>query len=317
MTMGGFSLKKVAIWVLVLLIVLSASCAMADREPVKKGQGYIGAMRVVRCREYVSLRELPWKDSDCLEEIPLGDIVLYCQPVRGIVNNQSHLFVQCEYNGEFGYVLRRYLEPAPEYEPADSSSESKVMTKEEIIGKGETVLEWQEFNVSVLGAFETFREKGKDREMLRVGGFIDDHPVWGYTEIVDQTGQFRNLKAFMGGTEDEPAVMVYDAEYGLIMLDLITGSEVWTLAKQECSLGDAAVTATAPNGIMYITGTDGPDPVAITADGIVLWEAEIMDPDVFWPEEIVLNDNDITVLYESGKKVTITYYGEVIDVEDR
>ena len=315
--MGASFLRKVLIWILTLLACLAASCALADREPVKKGPGYIGAMRVVRCREYVSLRELPWKDSDCLEEIPLGDIVLYAQPVRGIKNNQSDLFVQCEYNGEFGYVLRRYLEPAPEYEPADSSSESRIMTREEIIGKGETTLEWKEFNVSVLAAYEKFREKGKDRETLRVGGFIDDNPVWGYTETVDQTGQFSNLKAFMGGSEDEPAVMVYDAEYGLIMLDLITGSEVWTLPKNECSLGNAAVTKTSDRGIMYITGTDGSDPVAITSDGVVLWEAEIMDPDVYWPEEIVLNDNDLEVLYESGKKVILAYNGDVIDVEDR
>jgi len=310
-------LKKVMTWILVLMLGLTAASALADREAVKKGPGYIGAMRVVRCREYVSLRELPWKDSDCLEEVPLGDIVYYCQPVRGIVNNQSHLFVQCEYNGEFGYVLKKYLEPAPEYEPADSSSESKIMTREEIIGTGETVLEWQEFNISVLGAYETIRENGKNREVLRVGGFIDNSPVWGYTEKVDATGQFSNLKAFMGGTEDEPAVMVYDAEYGLIMLDLITGSEIWTLPKGECFLGNAAVAKTSDTGIMYITGTDGPDPVAITSDGIVLWESEILDPDVYWPEDIVLNDDDLEILYESGKKVTMAYNGEVMDIEDR
>ena len=121
----------------------------------------------------------------------------------------------------------------------------------------------------------------------------------------------------MGGTEDEPAVMVYDAEYGLIMLDLITGSEIWTLPKGECFLGNAAVAKTSDTGIMYITGTDGPDPVAITSDGIVLWESEILDPDVYWPEDIVLNDDDLEILYESGKKVTMAYNGEVMDIEDR
>ena len=45
----------------------------------------------------------------------------------------------------------------------------------------------------------------------------------------------------MGGTEDEPQVYVYDSQYGLIMLDLMDGIEVWNLMENTCPLGDAAV----------------------------------------------------------------------------
>ena len=36
----------------------------------------------------------------------------------------------------------------------------------------------------------------------------------------------------MGGTEDEPQVYVYDAQYALIMLDLMDGDEGWMLMVQ-------------------------------------------------------------------------------------
>ena len=101
-----------------------------------------------------------------------------------------------------------------------------------------------------------------------------------YTEAVKQNGKHVTLKAFMGGTEDEPQVYVYDAEYGLTMLDLMDGVEVWTLTKNNCPLGDAAVCTIGENtGILYIAGTDGPDPVAISSEGNILWRSEIDDPE--------------------------------------
>lgn len=315
-------MKRIISFVLVLLICFSCTFVSAERKTVTKDRYYIGAMRVVRCREYVSLREAPYQTAKVLARVPLDSIVLYCSanekefeysPYRA----QVHRYYRCEYDGIEGYIQKRFLDKAPEFEPVETKGENVTMTRDEIIGNGEIVLEWKEFNVCVLAAFEVVDENGSSWEQLRVGCFIDDDPTWGYVESVPVTGQFRNLKAFMGGTEDEPQVFVYDAEYGLIMLDLMDGTEGWTLLTSACPLGDAAVVTVGTNtGILYIAGTDGPDPIAISSEGNVLWRSEIDDPDLYGPKEIILNPNALDVVYESGKTAKLEYNGEVISVVD-
>ena len=319
-------MKRVLSLLFVLILLLSWSTACADRQTVEKDQYYIGAMRVVRAKSYVSLREAPNKTSKQIAKLDPGTIVYSCSrnekefaysPYR----KQVHMFTRCVYEGQEGYILSSYLEPAPEYEPVETKAKSypEGLTREEIIGSGETVFEWTEFNVSVLAAYELVTENEDETpwETLRVGCFIDDEPEWGYVEQVQQSGQFRNLTAFIGGTEDEPQVYVYDAEYGLIMLDLIDGKEQWELSKDACPLGDCAVvTAGANTGILYVAGSDGPDPVAISAEGNVLWRSVIDDPEIYGPTEIILNPNDIEIHYECGKAVKLEYNGELISISD-
>ena len=134
--------RKIRLFVLLLLCVLAINVtAGADRVPQEKPKNYIGAMRVVRCNSYVSLREAPNKTSKQLAKIEPDEIVYYCSrnekefaysPYR----KQVHMFTRCVYEGQEGYILSRYLEPAPEYEPVETRSESKKMTREEIIGSG-------------------------------------------------------------------------------------------------------------------------------------------------------------------------------------
>ena len=315
-------MKKTLILVFVILFCLCGISSSAERKAVEKDKFYIGAMRVVRCKEYVSLREGPYKTSKQLAKVPLDDIVFYCSNnVRKYAYSpykaQMSKFIRCEYDGQEGYILKKYLEPAPDFEPVETKAENVLMSRDQIIGNGQIVLEWQEFNVCVLAAYEKTTEDDVTWENLRVGCFIDDEPAWGYVESVKETGQFASLKAFMGGTEDEPQVYVYDAEYGLIMLDLMDGTEGWTLSKTSCSLGDAAVFTVGENtGILYVTGSDGPDPVAISSEGNVLWRSAIDNPDVYGPKSIRLNPNDIEISYESGKIVKLEYNGELINIAD-
>lgn len=319
-------MKRIIALVIVLILCFSFYPIHAERKTVEKDQYYLGAMRVVRCREYVTLREAPYKTSKELAKVPLGAIVLYASKnerkyAYTPYKKQAHMFIKCEYEGQEGYILKQFLEKAPEYEPVESKVENRKMTQEELIGNGQKVLEWEEFNISVLGAHELSDDPQQPWEMIRVGCYIDDgdgpEPVWGYIESVQQTGQKDNLKAFMGGTEDDPYVFVYDAEYGLTMLDLMDGMEVWTLPKTVCPLGDAAVYAIGENtGILYVTGSDGPDPVAISSEGNVLWRSEIDDPEVYGPKEIRLEQYQIVILYESGKTVSLEYNGQLIGIED-
>lgn len=315
-------MKRLVSIFLVLVFCLSCSIAMAARKTVQKDQYYLGAMRVVRCNDSVSLREGPDKSSRVLAKVPLDAIVLYCSNNTRQYNNvrykkQLDLFIRCEYEGQEGYILKKYLEPAPEFEPAETKADYNIMTRDEIIGEGEVVLDWQEFNVAVLAAKESIQIKNENWDYLRVGCFIDEEPIWGYTEAVRTNEQSCALSAFMGGTEDEPQVYVYDQEYGLIMLDLMDGMELWTLQKDSCPLGDASIRAVGVNtGILYVTGTDGPDPIAISSEGNVVWRSNIDDPEVYGPTEMILNPTSIEIHYESGKQVLLEYDGHVKSIQD-
>ena len=280
------------IFMAALLFLLSA--AQADRIPEEKPWNYIGAMQVWWCKEWISLREEPSKLSKRLMEIPFGAIVYSCIDIR------SDLFVECEYQGVKGYALRQYLRPAPQYEPPVSSAVSRKMTREEIIGEGEVVLEWKDYNMSVIAAREYITEKRKEWEVLRVGCFINDQPVWGHEERCEVFSQYEMLKVFIGGVEDDWQVMLFDGGYGLSRLDLLSGKEKWCIRTGDCPMGNAAAIAVDDNGTVYLAGTDGPDPVAISLDGRVMWQADVSNPDVYGPYEIMLENNMIQVKYESG-----------------
>ena len=315
-------MKKVASVFMLIILCLTWSFASAARKSVVKDEYYIGAMRVIKCKDYVSLREAPDKKSTVLAKVPLDSIVLYCNNnikkyAQGDYKKQAKLYIRCEYDGQEGYIMKKYLEPAPECEPAETKQNNDEMTKEEILGSGEVILNWNEFNVSVLASHESVVENGDTWEYVHVGCFINDIPNWTYTEAVKLNGRPVALKAFMGGTEDEPMVYVYDEEYGLTMLDLMDGTEVWNILKGDCSFGDAAVITVGENtGILYVAGSDGPDPIAVNPEGTILWRAEIDDPEIYEPSKIVLNAHEIEVTYESGKIVTLEYNGDLIRISD-
>ena len=279
---------------LVMLSMLIISGASADRELQAKPIGYIGAMRVVWCKEWISLREAPKKTSERICEIPLGAIVYSC------VDIGDERFYKCEYEGHTGYALKGYLWPAPECEPPLSSSVTKKMTMDEVVGSGEIVLDWKDYNMSVVAAHEWVAEDKKRWEVLRIGCFINDSPIWGHEERAEEFGQFDQLRAFIGGVQDDWQIMVYNGAYGLSLLDLLSGKERWCVTTGNCPMGNAGAVAVDENGTVYIAGTDGPDPVAISMDGKVLWKSDVNNPEIYGPYEITPEGNQILVKYESG-----------------
>ena len=62
-------------FVLLLVLLLTVSAVAADRIPEEHDFRYIGAMRVVKCKEYVTLRAEPYKSAKALAKVPLGAIV--------------------------------------------------------------------------------------------------------------------------------------------------------------------------------------------------------------------------------------------------
>lgn len=320
---GGEPMKRIAALLIALVLCASCSvCTAAARKEVVKDIFYIGAMRVVNCKDYVSLRETPDKTGTVLAKVPPDSIVLYCSkniykyaPAK--YRKQAEMFIRCEYEGQEGYILKKYLRPAPECEPAETMEKTDKMTREEILSHGEVILDWTEFNVSVLATYEETVIDNESWEFVRVGCFINDMPNWGFTEAVKLNEKPVTMKAFMGGTDDEPMVYIYDEAYGLMMLDLMDGMEMWTILKEECEFGDAAVVKVrSDTGILYIAGTNGPDPIAVSSEGTILWRASINDPEVYEPTLITLTPSGIEVTYNSGRSVLLEYSGEVISVSD-
>ena len=299
----------------VMLFLSAVPGACADRVPQEKPDNYIGAMRVVWCKEFISLREQPGKTFKRIAEIPLGAIVYSC------VDIGNPLFYQCEYEGQTGYALQGYLVPAPECEPPLSASITRKMTMEEVIGVGEVVLDWKDYNMSVVAAHEWITENRTKWEVLRIGCFINGSPIWGHEEKAEKSGQYDLLKVFIGGVTDDWQVMVFNGAYGLSMLDLLSGKERWCVTIANCRMGNAAATAVDKNGTVYLAGTDGPDPVAISMDGKVLWKSELEDPELFDPGEITVENGNILVKYRSGLEngynlVTLDSNGKLVSVRE-
>ena len=90
--------RMMTILLAALMLLCSPACAQ---------EGYIGAMEVVNCQEWVSLRELPDTTSACLIEVPLGALVENCR-------TETKAFHSGEYGGIRGYILAQYLEAIPE-----------------------------------------------------------------------------------------------------------------------------------------------------------------------------------------------------------
>ena len=303
--------------ILVLLIFVLASspflCAFADRIPEEKGPRYIGAMQVIRCKEYVTLRAEPYKKARALAKVPLGAVVYNCSTIR-----EKKSFLYAEYEGVSGYILAEYLEKAPQYEPAVTSAVSGKLTEAEIRSGGEIVLDWQDYNISVLASHEFRTEEKKTTEILRIGCFIDGEPLWGHTETLEVFSNHTMLRVFIGGTEDDPMVMLYDGGYGLSLLDLLSGRERWLLTTANCNLGDGAVTAVGESGNIFVSGTDGPDLTAVSPDGRLLWTVAEDYPGFYDPVEIILNKSSIQVRFRSGMEnayilATFDYSGDLIE----
>ena len=151
-----------------------------------------------------------------------------------------------------------------------------------------------------------------------------------FPRLPETLGEFSTLpQAAMKTPFDTAALAVLafcfypeNRELALSMLDLLSGKERWCVTTGNCSLGNAAATAVGKDGTVYVAGTDGPDPVAITQDGIVLWRSDVNNPDVYGPYEITVDNDAILVKYESGmtdgyKLVTLDSNGQLISVRNQ
>lgn len=271
---------------IICILLLSVLCFTALSEGSEGISGSGVNMAVINCEEWVSLRVTPSRSADRLLEVPLGAVVTNCEEMDGE-------FTYCEYEGKCGYILDEYLEIVP------------VLPTEP---NGAAVFERGDFTSDHIILNETFGEYtvvasrfestyGSDYELLNVACFRNDLDfVWGYTTHTDFITELQLTDCFISGTKEAPYVGVYNCMYGLTAFEIETGEMRFDLTY---NFGASNVYTTGEDGTLYIAGFYGPDPVAVSAVGKVLWCSSVEDEDIYWPYCITLRSDGLLVDYDS------------------
>lgn len=288
-------MKKLLAACLVALM-LCASLAMAD-------EGIYGLMEVVNCKEWVSLRELPDTAARRLAEVPLKALVRNCIKV-------SEEFYYCEYDGLGGYIKADYLNVL--VEGLLQEAYSGTISYSDLLSMGDVVL--RDESDAVINVIATMDYS--EGECLRVGGYRKDNtPVWGYTTLVRETAELPATAVFMAGTKELPLVMVYNSSLGLTALKRTDGAQHWVLSSSQCSLGAGICHGVAEDGTLYVAGYYGPDPVALSLSGEVLWQTSVGDDDIYWPYRIEVLQGCIRVCYDSCVEREDSHYEVVYGLD--
>ena len=94
----------ITVALMLALALLGAGAAQAQAYTNYTGSydNLIGAMEIVNCASWASLRSYPDSTSARLAQVPLGAVVINCY-------YQDDRFTYCEYNGVGGYILNSNL----------------------------------------------------------------------------------------------------------------------------------------------------------------------------------------------------------------
>lgn len=268
-------MKRVLICLLAVLLAFSAA-AVAE-VPAE--------MRIVNCQEWVSLRAEPDSASQRFAEVPLG------ATVRGFYQSNGD-FSQCEYEGAVGYILSQYLQPENDGESSYRMDGSEPSFELQLAD----------------GPVYVWKGYGDVSETLYLARFDENgDEIWSYATESLGTTELESLSVFINDKAAQPMLMVYNSYYGLTALDPASGAEIWNLPVTTVSLGGSIKTAVGGDGTMYIGGYYGPDPVAVSADGKVLYQCSSLHEDAeygettfFWMSSIDVQPEGIAVHYENG-----------------
>ena len=180
-----------------------------------------------------------------------------------------------------------------------------------------TILDTMVGGVRVI-ARQIYQEKNE--YMMVVGLDGSNNTLWMKETVTDAITELMQTDVFIGGTQDAPLVMLYNACKGLSAIDPATGDVIWELAKSTIDLGGSISYVVDGNGVAYIGGYYGPDPVAIDAFGNVMWQASSGSDGATWLYRMELTDAGVACAYGSmanentGTIVYDTATGAVVDV---
>ena len=229
-----------------------------------------GMLRIVNCQDWVSLRSAPDSGSERLAQVPLGAYV------NGEYDFDSD-FSHCSYGGVSGYIMNKYLEAPALAEQVD----------------GLTIVAERSVDYS---SGETMEITCRDSSGSELWKRVFQSPYATELNCTD---------AFVGGAAGAPMILVHVSGVGLTALDLYTGQEKWTLGEDVVSLGGSLSCAVGEDGTVYLGGYYGPDPVAISVDGEVLWQSSSVygegdgyPLDFYWLYELELGPDGLTATYD-------------------
>ena len=307
-------------------------------------------MRVIKVKEAVNLREGPSTDTNSVGLVPLGTELTGCEKVEGSD------WIRVTYQGAVGYIRGDFLElvavepeatpePAPEAPEAPEASEGGEVVEPAEEAAVEVYVPWADrelaieapvkgindasaFNddytildVDVAGVHVTARQifTNANEYLLVVGMDANGNELWRRETATDDISEMTQTDAFIGGTAEAPLVLMYNDWHGLSAQDPVTGETRWEVTKEQVFLGGSISHVEASSGIVYIGGYYGPDPVAIDANGNVLWQASSGDLNATWMYNMELRDNGIACYYNQlgdGAGVVIyDFNGQVVGTE--
>ena len=249
---------------ILLIVIMMLGCAA-----FAKSYGFVGDMKVVNCKEWVSLRAEPSTESERIAKIPLGSIVNTC-------TTYSNGWVRGTFFGKTGYIAGDYLVPA----------------EAETVNTGDFYVDM--YGAVVVGS----KHYGDNDESYTIEVFGEDGTkLWDYTAYCSYVTELEMTDVFIGGTDARPLVMAFSAEDGLTALDFYTGEEVWNIPDSTLSLGGSICHTVDENGNMYIGGYYGPDPVAISMHGEILWQTDFQGA-YYWLYDIEIVDDSLICSFE-------------------
>ena len=246
----------------IVLLVMLMTAALAETT-------YYGTMMVDNCDEWVSLRDGPGTGCGRLAKVPLYAIVTDCEK-----SEWTGDFIYCNYDGQWGYILAKYLTPWADPEPEEGYALDVTVYGHRVMAK---------------------KTPSGDGEYMRL---VCEDPqgqqLWSYETSTAHMTELESIAAFIGGAADDPAVMVYNTEKGLAALDVRTGKERWVL--RDADLGAGISWATDGAGNTYIGGYYGPDPVCVDARGQVKWRSDSQG--CYWLYNIECAGNELVCTYD-------------------
>ena len=296
-------MKKLAIF---LCLMLCAMTVMGSALAASRFTADLGDMKVVNCKNWVSLRKSPSTSAKRLDKVSLGEIVTDCHPAKAG-------FVECTYKGQKGYILMKYLERVepqptpvidepqqdtpelnqPEQIPAepteapaadsgwtitppdgDTAEAAAVqpapVPAEEPENTAETLInEWfGDYHVEAVRSLEDKTEK----LLVKCENTAGDQ-LWQYEAQAENESEIPVTCAFMGGLEQSPLVLVYNPKDGLSALMLLPSDPLWTIPAEEVTLAGNVVCISSQYGTMYI-GSTMSDPIAVSLSGELMWKAD-------------------------------------------
>ena len=103
--------------------------------------------------------------------------------------------------------------------------DAELLSYEEVAGDGNTILLDCSIADRRIVASRSFEADG---EILRVGCYeYETDPVWGYCTSVNYVTELTATEAFLGGTAQNPAVMIHNTDQGLYKVNIWTGEVEW------------------------------------------------------------------------------------------